>query len=209
MRAVTQTRTLGAADPNGIALDQQLGAAGNLSLDGAFVVDGVAVLDAQRQVSLESAGNISAANFIITGTDESGNIVEETIAGPNATTVATAVNFLTVTQIAVDASFATDVEVGTNGVGASQEIPLDQYVSPFNVSLAVIVTGTINYTVQFTFDDIFASNSGPFTWFDHSDLTALAVDAEAVLVSVVRAVRILTNSGTGTGRFETQQAGLT
>ena len=208
MRSVTQTRTLGAADPNGIAEDQQLGAAGDLSLDGAFVTDGVAVLDAQRQVELESAGNISAANFTIIGTDESGNIVEETIAGPNVGTVATAVNFKTVTQIAVDASFATDVEVGTNGVGASQEIPLDQYISPFSVSLGVVVTGTINYTVQFTFDDVFASNSGPFVWFDHTDLTGLIADAEATLISSVSAVRILTNSGTGTVRFETRQAGL-
>ena len=208
MRAVTQTRSLGAADPNGICEDQQLGAAGDLALEGVFVVDGVAVLDVQRQVELESGGNISATNFTITGTDESGNIVEETIAGPNATTVATAVNFKTVTQIAADASFGTDVEIGTNGVGASQEVPLDQNVSPFNVSLGMIITGTINATAQFTFDDVFAQNSGPFVWFDHTDLTAVIADDEAALVSPVKAVRALTNSGTGTLRFEVAQAGI-
>lgn len=208
MRSVTQTRTLAAADPNGIAEDQQLGAAGDLTLDGAFVIDGVAVLDAQRQVTFESAGDISAANFTITGTDDSGNIVTETIAGPNATTVATAVNFRTVTQIAVDASFATDVEVGTNGVGASQEIPLDQNISPFAVSLGLVITGTIDVTSQFTFDDVFADNSGPFTWFDHTDQTNITSNDEAALISAVKAVRLLTNSGLGTARFEVLQAGI-
>jgi hypothetical protein len=210
MRSVAQTRTLGAADPNGICLDQQLGAAGDLAINGAFATGGVATLDAQRQVELESAGNISATNFTVTGTDDSGNIVEETIAGPNVGVVATAVNFRTVTQIAADAAFGTNVEIGTNGVGASQEVPLDQYISPFNVSLAVLIeSGALNYTVQFTFDDVFSGNSGPFTWFDHTDLTALAVDAQATLISNVKAVRMLTNSGLGTARFESLQAGLT
>jgi hypothetical protein len=208
MRSVTQTRTLAAADPNGIAEDQQLGAAGDLALDGVLVTAGVAELGAQRQVTLESGGNISAANFTITGTDDSGNIVEETIAGPNATTVATAVNFRTVTQIAVDASFGTDVEVGTNGVGASQEIPLDQNIAPFNVSLGIAVTGTIDVTSQFTFDDVFADASGPHVWFDHTDQTNVTADDEAAIISPVKAVRLLTNSGLGTARFEVLQAGL-
>ena len=89
MRPVIQSRQLDAADPNGIALDQQLGAAGDLTLNGAFVTAGVAILDQQRHVELESAGNISATNFTVTGTDEQGRIISETIAGPNAGLAAT------------------------------------------------------------------------------------------------------------------------
>lgn len=207
MRSVTQTRSLGAADPDGIALNQSTGGAGSLVLNGTFVVDGVAVLDAQRQVELESVNNLVGINFTITGTDESGNTVEETIAGPNAGVSATAENFKTVTSIEVDGA-VTDVEAGTNGVGGSQEIPLDQNISPFNVSLAVVITGTVDVTVQFTFDDVFADNSGPFVWFDHTDMTNLTADGEATIVSPVKAVRVLTNSGTGTCRFEVAQAGL-
>lgn len=208
MRAVTQTRTLAAADPNGIAEDQQLGAAGDLTLDGAFVVSGVAELGPQRLVTFESAGDISAANFTVVGTDDTGNPVTETIAGPNATTVSTAVNFNTVTQVSSDAAFATDVEVGTSGVGASQEIPLDQNISPFAVSLGIVISGTIDVTSQFTFDDVFADNSGPHTWFDHSDQTNVTANDEAAIISPVKAVRLLTNSGLGTARFEVLQAGL-
>lgn len=51
MRPIVQTRQLAAADPNGIAEDQQLGAAGDLTLDGVLVTAGVAELGAQRQVA--------------------------------------------------------------------------------------------------------------------------------------------------------------
>jgi len=193
MRPIELTRQLDAADPNGIALDQQLGAAGDLTLDGVFVTAGVATLDVQRQVELESAGNISATNFTITGTDQQNRPISETIAGPNAGTVATELNFLTVTQIAADASFGTDVEVGTNGVGASQEIPLDQYISPFNVSLFVDITGTVDVTVEFTFDDIF-DGFGPFVYTDHPDLTNITADADATFISPVSACRLLQRS---------------
>lgn len=208
MRPVVQSRQLDAADPNGIFLDQTIGGAGNLVLNGAFVTAGVAQLDVQRQVELESAANLSAINFTITGTDGQGRIISETIAGPNAATVATVLNFLTVTQIAVDGAVGTNVEGGTNGVGASQEIPLDQYISPFNVSLFVDITGVVNYTVQFTFDDVF-SGAGPFVWRDHADLTALAVDEDGTFISPVSACRLLTNSGVGTAVLRISQAGLT
>lgn len=208
MRPIGLTRQLAAADPNGIAEDQQLGGAGDLVLDGAFVVAGVAQLDAQRQVEFESAGNLSAVNFTVFGTDDQGREISETLAGPNAGTVATALNFRTVTQISADAAFATDVEVGTNSVGASQEIPLDQYISPFNVSLFLSITGTVDGTVQYTFDDVF-SGPGPFEWTDHPDMTNLVASGEGVFISPVGACRLLTNSGDGEAVLRVVQAGLT
>ena len=209
MRPIVQTRQLAAADPNGIAEDQQLGAAGDLALDGVLVdAAGVAQLGTQRQVEFESAGDISATNFTITGTDDSGAIISETIAGPNAGTVATELNFSTVTQIAADASFATDVEVGTNGVGASQTVPLDQYLTPFNVSLGIAITGTVDVTVEFTFDDVFGDFPGPFSWTDHPDLTGITADDDATFIAPVSACRLLTNSGVGTAVLRIIQAGF-
>lgn len=209
MRPIVQTRQLAAADPNGIAEDQQLAGAGNLTLDGVFVTAGVATLDAQRQVELESAGNLSAINFTVTGTDQQNRPISETLVGPNAGTVATELNFLTVTQIAADAAVGTNVEVGTNGVGASQEIPLDQYISPFNVSLFLGITGTVDVTVQFTGDDVFGDAPGPFSWEDHPNLTNITADDDATFISPVSACRLLTNSGTGEAVLRIAQAGLT
>lgn len=209
MRPITQSRQLDAADPNGICLDQTTGGAGNLVLDGVFVTAGVAQLDAQRQVELESAGALAGINFTITGTDDQGRVISETIPGPAAGTSSTTLNFRTVTQIAVSAAVGTAVEVGTNGVGASQEIPLDQYISPFNVGLFLDITGTVNVTVQSTGDDIFGDAPGPFSWTNHPDLTNITADADATFISPVSACRLLTNSGVGEAVLRIIQAGLT
>ena len=42
------------------------------------------------------------------------------------------------------------VVLSVTGVGNSVPDPLDHFLTPFNVSLAVVVTGTITYTVQYT-----------------------------------------------------------
>ena len=209
MRPITQSRQLDAADPNGICLDQTTGGAGNLLINGALATGGVAALNVQRQVELESVGNLSAINFTITGTDGQGRAISETLVGPNIGTVATVLNFLTVTQVAADAAVGTAVEVGTNGVGASQEIPLDQYISPFNVNLFIDVTGTVNVTAQFTGDDIFGDAPGPFNWTNHPDLTNVVADADGTFISPVSACRLLTNSGVGEAVLRVLQAGLT
>ena len=208
MRPIVQTRQLVAAVANGIAQDQQLGAAGNLTLDGSLVdSDGVAQLGTQRQVAFESAGNIATVVFTITGTDDSGAVISEDVTGINASTVLTTLNYATVTQIAADAAFASDVEVGTTGVGASQTVPLDQYQTPFSVSLFIDITGTVDVTVEFTGDDVFGDFPGPHNWTDHPDLTNVVADADATFIAPVSACRLLTNSGVGTAVLRIIQAG--
>ncbi len=208
MRPIVQTRQLAAAVANGIAQDQQLGAAGDLTLDGSLVdSDGVAQLGTQRQVAFESAGNIATVVFTITGTDDSGALISEDITGINASTVLTTLNYATVTQIAADAAFASDVEVGTTGVGASQTVPLDQYQTPFSVSLFVDITGTVDVTVEFTGDDVFGDFPGPHNWTPHPDLTNVVADADATFIAPVSACRLLTNSGVGTAVLRIIQAG--
>jgi hypothetical protein len=208
MRPIRITRALTAADADGIAQAQQLGAAGDLTLDGDLVAGGVAQLNAQRKVGIASTGNLSAITFTVYGTDQAGRTISEALAGPNNNTVSTTLDFYTVTRVAASAAVATDVEVGTTEVGASMPIPLDQYLTPFNVSLVCDVTGTVNYTVQFTGDDVFAGTGvGPFTWFDHPDITGSTADDTGTYISPVTATRIVTNSGTGSVAFTILQAG--
>jgi hypothetical protein len=210
MRTIVQTRQLAAAVANGIAQDQQLGAAGDLALNGSLVdADGVAQLGSQRQVILESGGNIATVVFTVTGTDDQGRTISEDVTGINGSSEVTVLNFATVTQIAANDAFASDVEVGTTGVGASQEVPLDQYISPFNVSLFLGIIGTVDVTVQFTGDDVFGDAPGPFSWLDHPNLTNITADDDATFISPVSACRLLTNSGVGTAVLRIQQAGLT
>lgn len=206
MQPVRITRQLTAADDNGIALAQQLGAAGSLTLNGAFVTSGVAQLDTQRKVGITSTGNLSAVTFTVYGTDQAGNTISESLAGPNNNTVSTTLDFYTVTQVAASAAVGTDVIVGTTGVGASAPVPLDIYLDPFNVSLFVDVQGTVNFTVQFTFDDVQA-NAGPYVWTNHPDLTSGTADGDGTYISPVTATRIVTNSGTDPLVFTVIQAG--
>lgn len=209
MRPVQQIRQLDLADSNGIALDQTTGGAGNLVLNGAFVTGGVAFLDAQRRVELESVADLSLINFTITGTDEQGRVISETIAGPNIGVSATTLDFFTVTQIAVDAAVGTNVEVGTNGVGASIPIPVDKNLTPTSIGLGIVITGTVDVTVQHTFDDIFTDNpSAIHTWFDHPTLANVVANGDGNLAFPPTAVRLLTNSGVGTAEFDLIQSGL-
>jgi hypothetical protein len=51
-------------------------------------------------------------------------------------------------------------------------------ISPFNVGFGVIVSGTVDYTVQHTFDD---PAIGFTTWFPHSSVAAQAANADGKL----------------------------
>lgn len=91
--------------------------------------------------------------------------------------------------------------------GASAPIPLDIYARP-QISLQADVTGTVNYTVQQTLDDVFDPSVTP-TWFNHPDaaLVGATADAQGNYAYVPRATRIVYNSGTGSVRYTVVQAG--
>ena len=69
-RPIVTSLTLGAAVANGISLTQAPAAA-PLLLNGASVVNGVAVLDVPRRIIITSSGNDSGITFKITGTSRS------------------------------------------------------------------------------------------------------------------------------------------
>lgn len=206
MRPIQQIRQLDTADPNGIFLDQNPAAGVALTLNGAFVTAGVAQLDVQRQVELESAANMSGFNFAIVGTDEQGREITETIVGPNAGVSVTSLDFFTVTSITPDGTLGSDVEGGTNTVGGSIPIPIDKNLTPTSIGLGVVITGTVDFNVQHTFDDIWGSASAILTWFDHPTLMGVAT-LDGNLAFPPQAVRILTNSGDGTAEFDLIQSG--
>jgi hypothetical protein len=207
MRPIVITRALVAADPNGIAEAQQTVGAADLLLNGILVAAGVANLGQQRKASLFSSGNIAAVIFTVYGTDQPGNTITDTVTGINNTTVSTLLDFVTVTRIAASATVGTDVIAGTTGVGASQPLPLDMYLDPFNVSLFINVTGTVDVTLEYTGDNDVLTSSGPFLWFAHTDLTGVSADDVGTIISPVTAVRLVTNSGTGSAELIVLQSG--
>ena len=103
------------------------------------------------------------------------------------------------------------VNTSNAGGGAitANPVALDYFISPFNVALSVTVTGTVNYTVQYTFDLIQTDGYLPASgnWVNHPTLSAQIVTLDANLAYPATAVRIIQTSGTGSCRFTVIQAG--
>ncbi|CAB4129523.1 hypothetical protein UFOVP118_81 [uncultured Caudovirales phage] len=101
------------------------------------------------------------------------------------------------------------VSLSVTGVGNSAVCPTDYYVSPFNIALNIVVTGTITYTVQYTFDDVYAANFNPATanWTNHPSLTAQTATKDSNIAYPVTGIRLTTSAGTGTAALTIIQAG--
>ena len=88
--------------------------------------------------------------------------------------------------------------------------PMNLNTSPFNVGFGITVTGTINYTVQHTFDDVFSPSFDPTTavWFDHPTIASQATNQDGNYAFPVVAIRLKNNSGGGTAVMTIVQAGI-
>jgi hypothetical protein len=102
------------------------------------------------------------------------------------------------------------VNLSLTGVGNSAVFAVDNYVAPANMGMAVVVTGTITYKVQYTFDNIFAAGydptAGTSTWFDHPTLVGTS-SANSNIAYPVTGIRLITTAGTGTATLTIIQAG--
>lgn len=186
-------------DPNGVCVDQQAGGASALVLNGADVSGGVASFAAAGEyervayrLSLESTGNLSGVDFTITGTDAEGKALVEVIAGPNNNTVETTGYFRTVTSIAVDGAVGTNVEIGPVDEFVTAPFCLDLYSS--NTTVAVDISGTIDYTLQKCFERLTAGETA--NWVA-GGLAAQTADGNTAYTAPTSAVRLVGNSFTG------------
>lgn len=106
------------------------------------------------------------------------------------------------------------IRVPVNSATTSQVVPLDQYISPENVSIAVVLSAgaSLTYKVQYTFDDVFAAGFAPATanWNDHATLVAKTASADGNFAFPVTGVRLnVTPYTSGTATLVVLQAGLT
>lgn len=83
-----------------------------------------------------------------------------------------------------------------SGTGTSAWIPLDYKQSPFNVGFGVVVSGTITYDIEHTFDDVFDSSVTP-TAFKHSTLVSQTANKDGNYTAPIRAIRVNNTAGTG------------
>ena len=97
--------------------------------------------------------------------------------------------------------------VSQTGTGSSSTIPMNLDSTPFNVGFGVKVTGTVTYTVQHSFDPVWA-NSGVTTWYNHPTIASLSANADGNYAFPVSAIKVLVTAGSGTAELTVIQAGI-
>ena len=90
------------------------------------------------------------------------------------------------------------------GPGTTNPFVVNTNATPVNLGIAVVVTGTVNYSVQHTYD----SPSGFTTWFNDATLVNKTANAESNITFPVTGVQLVINSGTGTAVMTVVQAGI-
>lgn len=213
MRPVRITKALAAADDDNISLSQTPSGAGDLTLNGAAAVGSpaVAVLDTPRRVLLTFAADETGHTFVVYGyrsTTQQSSPISESVAGTTAGTVATTQDFGQVTRISISAAATGAIKVGTNGVGSTHWVMVDYQLDPTSLAIAVDVSGVVNYTVQYTYDDImgayapsssvWADSSITKVW-DDTNLASVTSDGRTTVSGPVTAWRVTVNSSTSPG----------
>jgi hypothetical protein len=207
MRQITTTvGPLAAASANNICLSQT--PTTSFTINGSLASNGVATLDTPRRVLFTPSGNESANTFTIVGTNASGMPQTEVIAGQNATSFYTNLDFKTVTSITLASGASGAITVGTNNVASSAWVRFDEYALS-QAAIQCTVSGTVTYTVQQTLQDPNSATNpvNPYsvTWINSSD--AAAVNATTSIQTSYQYsptfARITITAGTGsvTGIF--------
>jgi hypothetical protein len=192
-----------ATDDDGIALSQTPSGATALTLNGVLVASGTtyAQLGAQQFITISCAGADAGRTFTVVGTGLTGQRVTFTMAGSNAGVTVSTVGVYRVISVTPDAATAGAVKVGVNGTGRSYPVIMDYFANPTTVSIYIVVTGTIDWTVQDSPNDPQNNTGGPdtWTWFDSDDaaLVTTATNAKGNYAFPPHAIALLVNSSSG------------
>ena len=90
------------------------------------------------------------------------------------------------------------VIITKTGTGSSTTAPTNLNTSP---------TGTVTYSIQHTFDDVYDANVTP-VWFNHTSLVTQTVSADGNYAFPVRGIKVLVTAGAGTATATLLQAGI-
>lgn len=105
------------------------------------------------------------------------------------------------------------VTVNTSNAGggavASNPVPVNWRKAPFELGLQAEVTGTVDYDIQYTLDNIRASGwaAASANWITMTDFDGKTADAQGKFTIPCTAVRLLQNSGAGSVQLRIVSAG--
>jgi len=105
------------------------------------------------------------------------------------------------------------VRVSLSSLADSPLIPMDVNQSPFSVGVAVAVSAgaSLTYTVQHTFDDIWAPGFNPATavWYSNASLATKTTSLDGNYAYPVTAIRLSVSIyASGTATLTVIQAGM-
>lgn len=95
--------------------------------------------------------------------------------------------------------------VSRTGVGSTAAVVINTNVTPVNIGFAAVVSGTINYSIQFSYDD---PTVGFTTWFDDATITSKTGNEDGYINFPITGIKALVNSGTGSIVLNVVQAGI-
>lgn len=95
--------------------------------------------------------------------------------------------------------------ISKTGIGSSSSIVVNTNIAPCNIGFGVAVTGTVNYTVQHTFDN---PALGFSTWYSHPTIASKTDNQDGNYAFPVTGIKLLVNSGDGTATIKLVQAGI-
>jgi hypothetical protein len=201
MRPISFTRSQPAADANSVAAEQLLNASGAITINGDLASGGVATLTVPAYLTIFNDKS-ATVSFAVTGTRPGGGTQTETIAFTASGTVTGSLSFATVTSILADAPTSATISVGNAVTGYTDWIPLDIYTPNQVTNISNKVTGTVNYSVEYTNEDPFDRSIQQLAVpHPNASLTASTKDETQFTTTLMRAVRLKINSGNGSVRF--------
>ena len=166
----------------------------------AFTLTATAPTDGlAHQVSIrnDSSTNHTGKTITLVGTDQDGKALTEVVTGPNnAATVESAGYFKTLTSATPSATIGADTfDIGWVDEVSSQTVPLD-WRSGVEATISVAVTGTVDFTVQETADEVqtTVAASQSVGWANITALATKTATTVALATKGVTAIRLIINS---------------
>lgn len=95
--------------------------------------------------------------------------------------------------------------VSKTGAGSSSALVMNTNISPFNVGFGVVVSGTVTYSVQHTFDD---PAVGFTTWYSHPTIALKTDNQDGNYAFPVTGIKLLVTAGSGSATMNLLQAGI-
>lgn len=167
-----------------------------------------------HQVSIrnDSATDHSGKTVTLVGTDADGRAQTEVVTGPGSSaTVESSKYFKTLTSATPSETIGEDTfDIGWVDEFVSQTIPLDWRANT-PPTVQVVVTGTINFDVEGTLQDIREDGADPFSfddqedlaWFNDANFTAKTASlVDDLALPGYSAIRIVANSYTDTAELQ-------